>query len=197
MRFRDKLEATLRAVAPLFEVPGVIVGGSEVPNLLQPGAASTLAVSQAAKTALEERVRAVRARAEVRRWEYRQRNTSHGVWHRVRRFLTFAAEVWVVSDEATANLVAEGYAPDPAGPELEPVTTLLCVPRAALRGRGPSTDSRQPGPRVSGGPVRGGGRLRDVTVERTRPAFRPSFFPGVGWEYRAVVGPEGGGEGAP
>lgn len=46
MQFRTRLEATLRAVAPLFAVPGVLVGGSEVPNLLEPGAASTLVVSQ-------------------------------------------------------------------------------------------------------------------------------------------------------
>jgi hypothetical protein len=46
MQFRSRLEATLRAVAPLFEVPGVLVGGSEVPNLLEPDAAATLVVSQ-------------------------------------------------------------------------------------------------------------------------------------------------------
>lgn len=47
MRFRDRLEATLRAVAPLFEVPGVMVGGSEVPNLMLPDGVSTLVVSEA------------------------------------------------------------------------------------------------------------------------------------------------------
>jgi hypothetical protein len=46
MRFRDKLEATLRAVAPLFEVPGVMVGGSEAPNLMLPDGATPLVVSQ-------------------------------------------------------------------------------------------------------------------------------------------------------
>jgi hypothetical protein len=44
--FRSKLLATLRAVQPVLEVPGVLVVGSELPNLLQPGAASTLVVSQ-------------------------------------------------------------------------------------------------------------------------------------------------------
>jgi hypothetical protein len=44
--FRDRLLATLRAAAPLFEEPGVMVIGSEVPNLLQPGVAATLVVSQ-------------------------------------------------------------------------------------------------------------------------------------------------------
>lgn len=44
--FRDRLIATLRAVEPILEVPGVLVAGSEVPNLLEVGAASTLVVSQ-------------------------------------------------------------------------------------------------------------------------------------------------------
>jgi hypothetical protein len=44
--FRDRLIATLRQLQPVLEEPGVLVVGSEVPNLLQPGAASTLVVSQ-------------------------------------------------------------------------------------------------------------------------------------------------------
>ncbi|HLE68049.1 MAG TPA: hypothetical protein VJH87_00080 [Vicinamibacteria bacterium] len=46
MAFRDRLVATLRAVAPVLGEPGVLVVGSEVPNLLEPGAAATLVVSQ-------------------------------------------------------------------------------------------------------------------------------------------------------
>ncbi len=46
MEFRDRLVGTLRAVKSLFEIPVVLVVGSEVPNLLEPGAASTLVVSQ-------------------------------------------------------------------------------------------------------------------------------------------------------
>lgn len=44
--FRDRLLATLRAIRPVLEVPGIMVVGSEVPNLLQPDSASTLVVSQ-------------------------------------------------------------------------------------------------------------------------------------------------------
>lgn len=44
--FRDRLLATLRAVEPVLEVPGVLVAGSEVPNLLEANAAATLVVSQ-------------------------------------------------------------------------------------------------------------------------------------------------------
>jgi hypothetical protein len=46
LRFRDRLLATLRAAEPVLRVPGVLVVGSEVPNLLEPGAAATLVVSQ-------------------------------------------------------------------------------------------------------------------------------------------------------
>jgi hypothetical protein len=44
--FRERLITTLAAVRPALEVPGVMVVGSEVPNLLEPGAAATLVVSQ-------------------------------------------------------------------------------------------------------------------------------------------------------
>jgi hypothetical protein len=44
--FRDLLLATLRAARPVLSSPGILVVGSEVPNLLEPGAAATLVVSQ-------------------------------------------------------------------------------------------------------------------------------------------------------
>jgi len=44
--FRDRLLGTLQLLRPVLEEPGVLVVGSEVPNLLQPEAASTLVVSQ-------------------------------------------------------------------------------------------------------------------------------------------------------
>jgi hypothetical protein len=44
--FRDRLVATIRAARPVLEAEGILVVGSEVPNLLQPGAAATMIVSQ-------------------------------------------------------------------------------------------------------------------------------------------------------
>jgi hypothetical protein len=44
--FRERLVATIRAARPALETEGVLVVGSEVPNLLEPGAAATLVVSQ-------------------------------------------------------------------------------------------------------------------------------------------------------
>jgi len=46
MAFRDRLLATIRAAGPVLESPGILVVGSEVPNLLEAGAAATLVVSQ-------------------------------------------------------------------------------------------------------------------------------------------------------
>lgn len=46
MSFRTKLIQTLRAIEPVISEPGVLVAGSEVPNLLEPEAASSLVVSQ-------------------------------------------------------------------------------------------------------------------------------------------------------
>lgn len=50
--FRERLLGTLRRLEPILAEPGVMVVGSEVPNLLQPGAASTLVVSQDVDLAL-------------------------------------------------------------------------------------------------------------------------------------------------
>ena len=46
MDFRGRLLATLQAIAPVLDVPDVVVIGSQVPNLLQPDLASTLVVSK-------------------------------------------------------------------------------------------------------------------------------------------------------
>ena len=46
MSFRDRLLGTLRQMQPVLDVQGVMVGGSQVPNLLEPEAAATLVVSQ-------------------------------------------------------------------------------------------------------------------------------------------------------
>ena len=46
MTFREKLIETLRRLQPVLDEPGVLIVGSEVPNLLQANAASTLVVSQ-------------------------------------------------------------------------------------------------------------------------------------------------------
>ena len=46
MSFRDRLLETLRRAEPVLSVPGVLVGGSEAPNILEKNAASSLVVSE-------------------------------------------------------------------------------------------------------------------------------------------------------
>lgn len=65
--FRDRLIATLRSARVILDVPGVLVAGSEVPNLLEAGAAATLVVSHdvdiaipvAAHAAVKDRLGAI------------------------------------------------------------------------------------------------------------------------------------------
>jgi hypothetical protein len=73
------------------------------------------------------RVKAVRARARVRRWEYRQRSLAHGAWDRFRAALAHAREAYVIDDATVAALVDEGYASDDRGRGLEPPRTLIWV----------------------------------------------------------------------
>lgn len=63
MTFREKLIGTLRKLQPVLSEPGVLVVGSEVPNLLEPSAASTLVVSQDVDIAVPvDRVDAIKRR---------------------------------------------------------------------------------------------------------------------------------------
>jgi hypothetical protein len=73
------------------------------------------------------RVKAIRARARVRRWEYRQRNLAHGAWDRFRAALAHAREAYVIDDATAATLTAEGYANDDRGRGLEPPRTLVWI----------------------------------------------------------------------
>jgi hypothetical protein len=46
VEFRQRLLSTLRAIEPILRQPGVLIAGSEVPNLMEPDAKSSLVVSQ-------------------------------------------------------------------------------------------------------------------------------------------------------
>lgn len=73
------------------------------------------------------RVKAVRARALVRRWEYRQRNLAHGSWDRLRAALAHAREAYVIDDATVTALLAEGYEADARGRDLEPPRALVWI----------------------------------------------------------------------
>lgn len=73
------------------------------------------------------RVKAVRARARVRRWEYRQRNLAHGAWDRFRAALAHARVAYAIDDATASVLLAEGYDADERGRGLEPPRTLIWI----------------------------------------------------------------------
>ena len=74
-----------------------------------------------------ERVKAVRARALIRRWEYRQRNLAHGAWDRFRAALVHARQAYAIDDATVAALLAEGFAADDRGQGFEPPRTLVWI----------------------------------------------------------------------
>lgn len=92
----------------------------------------------AAVTAMESRARAVRARAAVQHWQYRQRNLAAGVWFRLRRVLSDAREAYAISEDDARRLIAEGHNPEACGLEVSPSKTILFVDEqrvAALESR--------------------------------------------------------------
>ena len=76
---------------------------------------------------IAERVKAVRARARIRRWEYRQRNLAHGAWARFRGALAHAREAYAIDDATVAALIAEGFVIDDRGRGLEPPRTIVWI----------------------------------------------------------------------
>jgi hypothetical protein len=83
--------------------------------------------------ALHRRARRVHSRAQVRRWEYRQRDLAKGTWVRLCRLLADARLAFIVSEEDAAMLSAEGVAAEPVGAELQPPKTIQLVPEARAR----------------------------------------------------------------
>jgi hypothetical protein len=76
---------------------------------------------------IAERVKAVRARARIRRWEYRQRDLAHGSWDRFRSALAHAREAYAIDDATAAALIVEGSSTDDRGRGLEPPRTIIWI----------------------------------------------------------------------
>ncbi len=81
---------------------------------------------------LERRARQIRSRWALRAWEYRQRHYTHGVWFRLRRMLADASAAYAIPEIEAHILLAEGYAAEPVGAELEPPKVFLFVPADRL-----------------------------------------------------------------
>lgn len=84
------------------------------------------------RASLEKRARAVKSRAAVRAWEYRQRNLAKGTWHQLRRLLAHSSHAYVLTEQAARDLIAEGHRFEPVGERLEPPKILLFVPAERL-----------------------------------------------------------------
>jgi hypothetical protein len=69
---------------------------------------------------LHARLRAIRARVAIQRYEARQTNHAAGVWFRIQRLLAFSSRAWVINDDDARSLMAAGRQPHPSGLELEP-----------------------------------------------------------------------------
>ncbi|GMV42991.1 MAG: hypothetical protein AMXMBFR64_47070 [Myxococcales bacterium] len=95
--FRDRLLATLRLAQPVLDVVGVLVAGSDVPNLVEPGAGATLVVSKDVDIAVP-----VAAHEEVKRRLAALRGT-----HPAKDELS----VWVANDPALLEFRLIGYDP--------------------------------------------------------------------------------------
>jgi hypothetical protein len=76
---------------------------------------------------IAERVKAVRARALVRRWEYRQRNLARGAWGRFRAALAHARDAYAIDEATAAALLGEGFAADDRGRGLEPPRFIVWI----------------------------------------------------------------------
>src|SRR5438132_13503289 len=81
---------------------------------------------------MRARAAAVRTRAAIRRWKYRQRGLAAGIWFRIRRVLADAREAYIISGDDAKRLIAEGYTPESCGAHLAPEKTLVFVDPARL-----------------------------------------------------------------
>lgn len=80
-----------------------------------------------------ERVKQVRARARIRRWEFRQRNLAHGAWHRFRLALAEARAAYSISEAELEALIEEGFAMDDRGNGLVPGKRLVWISEKRAR----------------------------------------------------------------
>lgn len=81
-----------------------------------------------------QRIREIRARGRIRRWEYRQRNLAHGAWLRFRTALAQAERAFLLSPELHAALAAGGAKIDHRGAGLEPPRHIVWISRTQAAG---------------------------------------------------------------
>lgn len=140
--FRDRLLATIRAARPVLEAPGVLVVGSEVPNLFEPGAAATLVVSQDLDVGVPvERHAGVKQRLPELR-DFRPSADEPSIWTPRSpdllevNFVGMDArqdptDAYVMEDDQLPLLVFGALSLVSPGVEIELAGTRVCLPRPA------------------------------------------------------------------
>jgi hypothetical protein len=81
---------------------------------------------------LHRRLREMRSRASVQRWEMRQLGHAGGVWFRLARLLASARSAWAITEADAAALVAEGRRPEAVGLELQPPCRIFVLDEERL-----------------------------------------------------------------
>jgi len=76
---------------------------------------------------LHERLRGIRSRVAIRKWEARQAMHAGGVWFRLELLLASTRRALVITAEEAAALRAAGFEPHPLGGEIEPPKSLFVV----------------------------------------------------------------------
>jgi hypothetical protein len=140
--FRDRLLATIRAARPVLEIPDVLIVGSEVPNLLEADAASTLVISQDLDVGVPVHRHAdVKARLDALH-DFEPSGDEPSVWTpRAPAILELnflgidsaqdPAEAYVLEDDRLPLLVFGALGLVSAGAELDIAGTRLTLPRPA------------------------------------------------------------------
>jgi hypothetical protein len=76
---------------------------------------------------LHERLRGIRSRVAVRKWEVRQAAHAGGVWFHLDLLLAATRRALVITAEEATMLRAAGFEPHPVGAELEPPKALFVI----------------------------------------------------------------------
>jgi len=76
---------------------------------------------------LHRRLREMRARAAIRKWEARQINHARGAWFRFELLLAHAERALAVTPEEVEMLRASGIEEDPIGGEFEPRKFIFVI----------------------------------------------------------------------
>ena len=81
---------------------------------------------------LHRRLREMRSRVAIRKWEARQAGLAGGVWFRFTLLLASARRAIAISTEQVAMLRAAGFVPSPVGGQLEPPKLLFVIAEEKL-----------------------------------------------------------------